>query len=172
MNKYQQILLDHLGQVVLTVLWLLVALVYFFRWHESNLYVEVPAAPQQIKLSPMLPNAAMERVRELIAEQPPIEDSQFVTLMQFDMFDVQMIPQKAEFERRANERYADAQSAFDRGELDEAKAICEEITHKIYPYHLAAKDLLAEIKKLEQAEEEAAEAEQAAAQAVQAEEGE
>ncbi len=144
-NKYVKLLLQNLSHVTLGVLVVLLGVVYYLKSNE-NFVPPKSTPPSEVKPDPILPVRELDLALERLNPPPPLEKTRVGVVKQFDMFDVQVVEDTKAREQKANQMYAEAQALAAQGKIKEALDRTEDI-FKVYPPHIQAKELRAELQK-------------------------
>lgn len=86
-----------------------------------------------------------EKAQTLLAQHRAFEDSAFKPLADFNMFDPKSARSSEELEKRADQAAVEAQTLFDQGQIDQARAKVEEAFKYSYS-HKGARKLLTQIE--------------------------
>lgn len=129
---------DKLMLVGLAVLAGFVALIRFGEISSVYIPPEKPSTKDpQVFLSSKegLPTSANYfKVIGLSGQMPPFDQSPFVPLQEFNMFDAKAARDAEELKKRADELLAEAKRSLDAGRLDEAEAKIQEALKTSYRY--------------------------------------
>ena len=131
----------HVDRIAVAVLFFILAIMIFLWYSEqSNSAANVEqAAPT--KLPEVMDKNAYYKT--IVAMTTATEITKYPSILQiqrYNMFDYKSVKQKEAIEREANQKFAQAKDAADKGQVEDAKRLLKEILDQ-FPTHQKARQL-------------------------------
>jgi hypothetical protein len=142
-TNYAKLAKKHLDRIVLVTLSLMLLTLVFLWYQEQNTTVGLAqgeGVPAKFP-DPLAENPHYKRINTM-AQVPDI--TKYPAIQQialYNMFDYKSVRDKAQIERGADQRLAQAQEAANAGRSDEAKKMLGEILRQV-PTHKKARELM------------------------------
>jgi len=142
-EQYLKLAKKHLDRIVIAVLFLILAGLIFVLFQEQTGTVGLEGDAGKQASFPVVvdQNKQFDRVMAMATKPDMTSYPAIQQIAIYNMFDYKSVKDKEQIERGADQRFAQAQEAANKGNAEEAKRLIGEILRQV-PSHRKARELL------------------------------